>query len=122
MLAARAMVVGLGCALLHNAIMIAGDFAGLHYAVSLVISFVVLVVLGYLLHSTWTYKGAERSRTSFGRYVLVALGNYPLSLAGMFVFVDLVGLSVPLASPIVTVLMFLANLAGNRWALRAGRG
>lgn len=122
MVAARALLVGLTCAVLHNAIMIAGDWAGLHYAASLAVSFVVLVVLGYCLHSAWTFEGAVRSGSSFGRYVLVALGNYPLSLAGMFVFVDLVSLPVAIASPIVTVLMFAANLLGNRWALRAGRG
>jgi putative flippase GtrA len=122
MVATRALVVGLGCALLHNAIMILGDRVGLHYAVSLALSFVILVVLGYRLHSGWTYKGAVRTGASFGRYVLVAIANYPLSLAGMFVFVDLLSLSVPVASPIVTVLMFAANLLGNRWALRASRG
>jgi putative flippase GtrA len=79
------------------------------------------VVLGYWAHSKWTFKGAERSGAAFGRYVLVALANLPLSLAGLFVFVDLIGLPVPIASPIVTVLMFVANLLGNRWALRAGR-
>jgi putative flippase GtrA len=117
MIAGRALVVGLACAVLHNAIMIAGDWGGLHYALSLVISFVIVVVVGYLLHSGWTFA-AERSRASFGRYVLIALGNYPVTLAFMFVFVDLVGLSVPLASPLVTLLMFVANFAGNRWALR----
>lgn len=121
MVAGRALVVGGTLAVLHNVIMIAGDWAGLHYAVSLAISFVILVLLGYWWHSAWTFRGAERSGTTFGRYLLVASANYPFSLAGMFLFVDLVGLSVPLAAPIVTLLMFVANLAGNRWALRAGR-
>jgi putative flippase GtrA len=121
MVAGRALIVGGALAVLHNAIMIAGDWFGLHYAVSLALSFVILVLLGYRLHSTWTFKGAERSGSSFGRYLLVASANYPFSLAGMFVFVDLAGLSVPLAAPIVTVLMFVANLLGNRWALRASR-
>jgi len=121
MVAGRALVVGGTLAVLHNVIMIGGDWIGVHYALSLSFSFVVLVLLGYWLHSSWTFQGAERSGTTFGRYLLVASANYPFSLAGMFVFVDLVGLSVPLAAPIVTVLMFVANLLGNRWALRAGR-
>ena len=119
MIAARVLAVGAVCALVHNAIMIAGDQAGLHYAVSLVISFAVVVVIGYSLHSRWTYKVAVRGATSFWRYVVVASANYPASLAGMFVFVDLAGFSVPVASPIVTVLLFAMNYLGNKWALRA---
>jgi putative flippase GtrA len=117
--AARALAVGLACALLHNAIMIGGDWLGLHYAVSLVISFAIVVVAGYLLHSAWTFRAAVRSRSSFGRYLLVAAANFPASLAGMFVLVDLAGLSVPLASPLLTVLLFAMNFLGNRWALHA---
>ena len=121
MLAGRALVVGGALALLYNALMIAGDWIGLHYAVSSAPTFVIMVLVGYWAHSAWTFKGAERSGASFGRYVLVALANFPFSLAGLFVFVDLAGLPVPIASPIVTVLMFIANLLGNRWALARGR-
>lgn len=119
MIAARALTVGLICALLHNAIVIAGDFAGLHYALSLTISFAIVVVVGYWLHSGWTFRGAKRGGSSFGRYVLVASANYPASLAGMFLLVDMMGLPVPLASPLLTVLLFAVNFLGNRWALRA---
>ncbi len=119
MIAARVLAVGAVCALVHNAIMIAGDRLGLHYAASLVVSFVVVVVIGYSLHSRWTYRLAVRGAAAFWRYVVVASANFPASLVGMFVFVDLAGLSVPIASPIVTVLLFLMNYAGNKWALRA---
>ena len=46
---------------------------------------------------------------------------WPLLLAGMFVFVDLAGLGVPIAAPAVTVLVAAFNFVGSRWALRAGR-
>ena len=120
MIAARALAVGLACALVHNAIMIAGDWVGLHYAVSLVFSFLIVVVLGYRLHSGWTFTAAVRGRSSFGRYAVVASANYPMSLLGMFVLVDLIGFSVPGASPLLTVLLFGMNFLVNRWALRAG--
>jgi putative flippase GtrA len=119
MIAGRALVVGFVCALAHNAIMIVGDWMGLHYALSLVFSFLIVVVLGYRLHSGWTFREAVRTRASFGRYALVASANYPASLAGRFVFVDLLNFSVPVASPVVTVMLFALNFAGNRWALRA---
>ncbi len=120
MIAGRALAVGFFCALLHNAIMIAGDWVGLHYAISLIYSFCIVVVVGFLLHSGWTFRGAERSGATFLRYVVVASANYPVSLAGLYVFVDLAGLPVAIASPIVTVLAFALNFVGNRWALRAG--
>lgn len=121
MVVARFFTVGLTCALLHNAIMIGGDWLGLHYVASLFISFAIVVCVGYWLHSGWTFRASERSAPSFARYALVAAANLPAALAGMFVFVDLAGLPVPIASPLVTVLLFGMNFVGNRWALRASQ-
>jgi putative flippase GtrA len=121
MLVGRFFSVGLLCALLHNAIMIGGDWLGLHYVASSFVSFAIVVLLGYWLHSSWTFPGAQRGGMSFARYTLTMALNLPLLLAGMFVFVDLAGLGVPLAAPAVTVLVAAFNFVGSRWALRAGR-
>ena len=118
MVIGRFLGVGLACAVLHNVVMIAGDLAGWHYAVSSVVSLVVVTVFGYQLHSRWTFPGAERTRTSFARYALTVSANLPLSLAGLFVLVDLLGVSVPIAAPVVTVLLLAFNFTANRWALR----
>jgi putative flippase GtrA len=117
----RFFTVGLACALLHNAIMIAGDWLGLHYVASSFVSFAIVVLVGYWLHSGWTFPGAARGRTPFARYALTMAANLPLSIAGMFVLVDLAGLPVSLASPIVTVLLAAFNFLGSRWALRMRR-
>jgi putative flippase GtrA len=122
MVIGRFFTVGLACALLHNAIMIAGDWFGLHYVASSFVSFSVVVAVGYWLHSGWTFPGAARGRTPFARYALTMAANLPLSIAGMFVFVDLAGLPVAIASPIVTVLLAAFNFVGGRWALRAQSG
>ena len=110
--------VGLACALLHNAIMLGGYWLGVHYAVSSVVSFAVVVAFGYWLHSTWSFRNAERGRMPFARYALIASANLPLSLAGMFAFVDMGGFSVPVATPLVTVLLVTFNFLGGRWALK----
>jgi len=120
MLLPRFFTVGLACALLHNAIMIAGDWLGLHYLASSLLSFAIVCAFGYWLHSMWTFPHAERGRTPFARYVLTMSANLPLSIAGMFVFVDLAGLPVAAAAPLVTVLLAAFNFVGARWALRAG--
>jgi len=116
--ASRFFTVGLACALLHNAIMIGGDRAGLHYVASSFISFAVVVLFGYWLHSGWTFPGAERGRVTLARYTLTMALNLPLSIAGMYVFVDLADIAVPLAAPLVTVLLAAFNFIGGRWALR----
>ena len=119
MVIGRFFTVGLACALLHNAIMIGGDWAGLHYVATSFISFAIVVAVGYWLHSGWTFPGAARGRTPFARYALTMATNLPLSIAGMFVLVDLAGLPVPIAAPAVTVLLAAFNFVGGRWALRA---
>ena len=58
MVIGRFFTVGLACALLHNAIMIGADWFGLHYVLSSFVSFAVVVVFGYWLHSGWTFPGA----------------------------------------------------------------
>jgi putative flippase GtrA len=121
MVVRRFFTVGLACALLHNAIMIAGDWAGLHYVASSLVSFAVVVAVGYWLHSGWTFPGAARGRTPFARYALTMAANLPLSLAGMFAFVDLAGFAVALAAPAVTVLLMAFNFIAGRWALHARR-
>lgn len=121
MVLGRFYTVGLGCALLHNAIMIGGDWLGAHYVVSSIVSFVVVTSLGYWLHSLWTFPGVTRGGVPFARYVLTIAANLPLSIAGMFVFVDLARLSVALAAPVVTVLLAAYNFIAARWALRASR-
>lgn len=118
MLAGRFVAVGLACALLHNAIMIAGDFLGLHYAISSLISFAIVAAAGYAMHSAWTFPGAERGALSFGRYALSMSANLPLFVAGMYLVVDLAGVSVPLAAPAVTVGLLAFNFVATRWALR----
>ncbi|HEY2336839.1 MAG TPA: GtrA family protein [Burkholderiales bacterium] len=118
----RFLGVGLACALLHNVIMIGGDFAGWHYFVSSLVSLAVVTVFGYVLHTRWTFPGAARGHASFARYAATVSANYPLSLAGLYVFVDLLGVPVPLAAPAVTALLFLFNWIANRWALRVKRG
>jgi putative flippase GtrA len=121
MVVGRFFTVGLACALLHNAIMIAGDWAGLHYVASSLVSFAIVVAVGYWLHSGWTFPDAARGRTPFARYALTMAANLPLSIFGMFLLVDVAALPVGIAAPAVTVVLAAFNFLGGRWALRARR-
>lgn len=112
----RYLLVGLTCALLHNAIMIGGDLAGMHYVASNTISFVTVTSFAFMLHSYFTYVQSP-SVKSFFRYIASMAANFPLSIALMFVFCDLAKLSVPVAAPLATVLLFVWNFAASRWAI-----
>ena len=119
MVAGRFLLVSLSCALLHNALMVAGVWLGWHYAVSSVASFGCVVAVGYCLHSAWTFPAAGRSSVKFARYAVSMSLNLPAFIAGMFLAVDLAGLPVVIAAPLVTVVLWGMNFAATRWALRA---
>jgi putative flippase GtrA len=117
--AGRFVAVSAACALLHNAIVIAADRLGLHYAAASLLSFLVVVLFGYWLHCAWTFPAAERGSMTLARYALSMSANLPLFVGGMFLAVDVAGLGVALAAPLVTVLLWAFNFAATRWALRA---
>jgi putative flippase GtrA len=112
----RYFLVGLTCALLHNAIMIGGDLAGLHYVASNCISFATVTSFGFLLHCAFTFE-QRPSVKSFLRYAASMAANFPASIALMFLFCDVAGLTVPVAAPLATVVLFAWNFLASRWAI-----
>lgn len=117
----RYLLVGGFCAGVHNAIMIAGEFTHLHYVVSTGLSYVVVVVLGFLLHAKFTFSVKPAPR-SFLVYALGAAMNYPLWLVLMFLLTDLAKWPMLIASPVGTLLLLVWNYAMSRWAIaRKGR-
>ena len=114
--APRYLLVGLACALLHNAVMIGGDLLGFHYVVSTLASYAIVVVCGFALHCYVTF-GRRPSAKSFLRYAASMATNYPGSLVLMFLFCDVAGLAVPIAAPLATVVLFAWNFLTTRWAI-----
>jgi putative flippase GtrA len=112
----RFLVVGLFCAVAHNAIMLGADRWHIHYAVSCAISYVVVVLLGFALHVRFTFQETP-SLGSFWRYAVSMAANYPFTLALLFLMCDVAGLSVVIAAPVATVLMMAWNFAASRWAI-----
>jgi putative flippase GtrA len=112
----RYLAVAASCALAHNAVMIAGDLAGLHYVQSSAFSFVLVVVWGYAWHARFTFR-APASAASLMRYAVAMAGNYPLSIALMFMLCDLMGVAVVIAAPLATTILVVWNFAASRWAI-----
>jgi len=96
--------------------MIGGAAVGLHYAISSVASYLVVIVLGFLLHSHFTFSVGPDLR-SFVKYAVALSLNYPLWLLLMFLLNDRGHLSMAIASPVGTVVMLAWNFAASRWAI-----
>jgi putative flippase GtrA len=112
----RYAVNGLVCALAHNAVMIGGDAAGLHYLPATILSFFLVGGLGYALHVKSTFRQSLR----FGSYARFMAGlslGFPVSLPVMFLLCDVLKLPVWIASPVATLLLFLFNYVMARWAI-----
>jgi putative flippase GtrA len=116
----RYLIVGATCALLHNAIIIGLDQLGVHYVFATCVSFVIVVSVGYLLHCAFTFS-AQRSLASFGRYIIAMAANLPLSIVALFLFHDLCGLDMAIASPAATVTLVVLNYLLSAWAILGGR-
>ena len=116
----RYAAVGAACAALHVLVMLAGDRLGLHYALSTLASYAVVVVAGYGLHVHVTFAG-RASPAAFARYALAMAANYPLSLLLMFALCEGAGAPVALAAPVATVVLAVWNYGASRWAVLGRR-
>jgi putative flippase GtrA len=112
----RYLLVGGTCAALHNAILIGFDRVGVHYVVSSAVSFVVVDLVGYFLHTGFTYKAPRRPST-LARYTVAMAANYPFIVGLLFLMVTLGGVPVPIAAPAGTVILFGWNFLSSRWAI-----
>ena len=114
--APRYLLVGLTCALLYNAVMVGCDLIGIHYVISTLIAYPIVVVCGFALHSYFTFE-QQPSVQSFLRYSVSMATNFPASIALMFLFCDVAGLTVPIAAPFTTIVLFVWNFMTSRWAI-----
>ena len=112
----RFAMVGLLCAATHNAIVLAADLWHVHYVFSCVLSYVVVVMLGFALHARFTFEQPPTT-AAFRRYAVSMAANYPVTLALLFLMCDVAGWPVAVAAPTATVLMVVWNFLASRWAI-----
>lgn len=113
---ARYLVVGIGCALLNNIILIGADALGAHYVFAIALTLVITLPLAYLLHALWTFQ-ATLTLAGFMRFVAGSLSS--VVVAGLLVALLRGGLAWPMvaAAPAATVGMTLYNYVMTRWAV-----
>jgi putative flippase GtrA len=116
----RYLVVAAICMIAHNLIVIGGDSAGLQMPVAVFISFCVVVLLGFALHSRYTFsvKGDGRSLL---RYTAAMALNLPFNILLLWLLFDLMRWPMVVASPVATLIMLAVNFFASRWAI-APRG
>lgn len=104
------------CVLVNFAILMAGERIGIHYVLSTSISFVVCVVIGYGLHSRFTFV-ARPDATGLFRYTTAMALNLPLSVVALWLFHDLLDQPMVIAAPSSTLVLTLYNFFSSRWAI-----
>jgi putative flippase GtrA len=117
----RFVVTGGLCALLNNTLVIVLVHAGFGSAVASVMAFGPVLLIGYALHSVFTF-GTAPSGLSFRRYAFAMAANFPIWIAALYVFCEVLKVSVAIAAPATTVLIFLWNYVSVKWAFIPSTG
>lgn len=90
--------------------------AGITYVFAVIVTTALMIPFSYSLHSLFTYR-VKASFGSIWRYTLSQAVNAPLAIVLYYVSCDLAGLSMMLATPVVTVLMVIWNYATSYWSI-----
>src|SRR5262245_45972109 len=111
----RFVIVGALCALLSNAAVIGLVRSGFGTLSASLLAFGPVLITGYTLHSVFTF-GTTPARLTFARYALATAANFPIWIAALYVFVDVLKIQVGIAAPVATALIFLWSYIAARWA------
>jgi putative flippase GtrA len=113
---ARYVLVSGLCMVTHIAIMIAADLAGMDLLPALALSFCVVVLLGYALHTRFTFAVARESGGLL-RYTGAMATTLPLASAFLWVYSRWCGWPMWLAAPAGAATMLVVNYLAAHWAL-----
>ena len=106
------------CILLHNAVLIVGDFLGLPLWAGILTSFTLVASVGYVLHGLFTFR-QPLAFSRFAKYVIAMSANVPVAFVTTWFWKDLVGLPMVLAAPLASACMLVLNFLLGRWAITA---
>lgn len=113
MILPKFLIVSGLCAILTNALVILGVHWGLGTAAASALSFGPVLIVGYALHSLFTFS----ARLSLLRYTIAVALNFPIWTGGLFVFRDLLKMPIVIAAPLMTGLLFVWNFTSANWAV-----
>lgn len=116
----RYLVVGAICALLNNIILIGCDAAGLHYAISILLTFVLVLPVSYFVHARWTFR-VPPSRLAFSRFIGGSVSSLIVASFAVWLFRGELKLPMLIAAPLATLAMTIYNYLMTRWAVAHNR-
>lgn len=116
MILPKFLAVSAACAILTNALVILGVHWGLGTASASALAFGPVLIIGYALHSLFTFS-AHGARLSLVRYTIAVALNFPIWTGGLFVLRDLLRMPIVIAAPVMTGLLFVWNFASANWAV-----
>ncbi len=106
------------CLVLHNAVLIIGDFLGIPLWLGVMISFGIVASVGYVLHGLFTFRQPLAVRR-LAKYAVAMSANIPLAFVTTWFWNRVVGLPMALAAPLASVCMLAVNFVLGRWAITA---
>ena len=106
------------CVVLHNAVLIIGDFLGIPLWLGVMISFGIVASVGYVLHGLFTFRQPLTVRR-LAKYAVAMSANIPLAFVTTWFWNRVVGLPMALAAPLASVCMLAVNFVLGRWAITA---
>jgi putative flippase GtrA len=106
------------CLVLHNAVLIIGDFLGIPLWLGVMISFGIVASVGYELHGLFTFRQPLAVRR-LAKYAVAMSANIPLAFVTTWFWNRVVGLPMALAAPLASVCMLAVNFVLGRWAITA---
>ncbi|HEX4507445.1 MAG TPA: GtrA family protein [Alphaproteobacteria bacterium] len=113
---ARYSAVGAVCAVASNIVIIGSNLAGINDQVAIILAVATVTPLAYVLQSWFTFH-SPLSMQRFLRFVAgVGVGTLWFVLL-MTLFQHVLGMTVWVASPLTTLLIFIWNFAAARWAI-----
>lgn len=104
------------CLLLHNVTMIMADRAGVPLLAAVLLSFSLVALTGYALHSRLTFRKPMRLRALL-RYGLAMSANVPMAFVVTWVWHVLLGTRMVWAAPLASGCMVILNFVLSRWAV-----
>lgn len=105
------------CAGINNAILIAGDWLSVHYAVLLVVCYFTSSSVGYVYHSRITFN-RTMSGGGYANFVAGVWLGLPVSYALIALMTDWLGWPMGIAAPVMTLIMFAYHYGVARLAIK----
>ena len=108
--------VSAACVILNIVILIGGAFLGVHYVLSTLVSYVLCVLLGYVLHTRFSFQSTF-TPASFAKYAAAMSVNIPSAVLAVWLLHDALRLPMFAAAPASTALLAALNYTLNCWAI-----